>query len=274
VYDLLPPAELFRQVFHRVVETGGRLAIQAERAVEAHETDAEGERDAALRDTLLSFLHSLAGYLDGCKCIITCLSSGRKTSEKTFAAFRKSILDYHTHVMIVVNNIKHRHRMLRTLYGLWPEGGMVGYLVEGPNGERTIGQDSAVHKANTAFSLNRNLRYHACHIYFVAAALKSALDLPDTSATGDPESRTASRKAGEFLAAVAALPLHLFPDETVLPLPNVRVTSDQRVRLDYPAPFPPGTRQTPVKRFTFRFDASPSTSYAIPYLARRDYTKR
>ncbi|UPG92828.1 hypothetical protein [Luteibacter aegosomatissinici] len=59
-----------------------------------------------------------------------------------------------------------------------------------------------------------------------------------------------------------------------MPLPDVRVGPDDVARLKYPAPFPPGVRKTPVKRFTLRFEAATGMSYVMPYLARRDYTKR
>ncbi|UPG92827.1 hypothetical protein [Luteibacter aegosomatissinici] len=118
-HDLLPPGQLFHRVFVRVVETGARLANQARQAVSSHETPTHDEQDAALRDTLLAFLHSLAGYLEACRSVIVCLAPNGKDRERMFASFRRSIAQYHAHVMMLINHIKHRHRMLRTVYGLW-----------------------------------------------------------------------------------------------------------------------------------------------------------
>lgn len=271
--ELLHPADVFSAIFERVVESGATLAATTVAALDARGTDGEDAADAALRETLSSFLHATGNYLDGCKSIIRCLRVDDKAYKRTLAEFHQAIRQYHGHVMTVVNHLKHRHRVIRTLYGVWPGGKMAGYLIEGPMGDGVVGQDPLIHShPNTAFSLHRHLRYHACHIYLAASALKQALGLPDAPRPETPaEQRATSRKAKAFLDAVDRVPVHLFPDEPELPFPAVRIGKDGTVHLVYPASLPAGSKRVPAMNLSYTFSTGKGSRYNIPYLARRSY---
>jgi hypothetical protein len=271
--ELLHPADVFSAIFERVVESGAKLATDTLRSLDARGTDGEDAADAALRETLSSFLYATANYLDGCKSIIRCLRADDKDNKRTYTAFRNAIGEYHTHVMTVVNHLKHRHRVIRTLYGAWPGGKMVGFLIEGPMGDGVVGQDPLIHsQPNTAFSLHRHLRYHACHIYLAASALKQVLGLPDAPRPESPaEQRATSRKAKAFLDAVDSVPVHFFPDEPELPFPALRKGKDGTVHLVYPAPVPAGSKRVPAMNLNYTFNSGKASTFNIPYLAKRSY---
>jgi len=141
------------------------------------------------------------------------------------------------------------------VYATWPKGQIIGYQVEGAIAVGAVGAERQIHRyAGTAFSLNRALKYHACHIYLMASALQTVLKLPKPCAQQPPQKH--EPLAATFLDLVAEIPMLFFPDELSEDLPLVKKRSDGAFLLECPSSVKPDNRKPHVMNVNFRFEVS------------------
>ena len=260
------PADTFIVVFRELLESGIQVCHDHQLALATPGSTAEsGDVDMRLRRSLRGFHTCLADYANACKTVILSVRTGKEV-DRGSRAFRAATNPYYDHVAMVENFIKHQHRVLRTVYARWPDGQIVGYQVEAALGMGAVGAEPKIHRyPGTAFSLNRSLKYHACHIYLMAAALQTILDLPKA----EEKKRFAEleKLAATFLGLVADIPMLYFPDEQKLPVPLVKKRVDGTFLLECPSSATPINRKPHEMNLNFTFHVSAhAATVEIPYL--------
>lgn len=262
------PADNFVLVFGSVIESGIQLCRDQVTAMSLEEASKEAiDFDARLRLSIIAFYESLAKYIDGCRTIIRCLTSDKDLTKKG-REFSAAIEDYKKHVGTVANFIKHQQRDVRPVHAEWPDGRIVGFFVEGVVGDGEIGCEPEVHKyPGTAFSLNRMMKYHACHIYLVASALQSTLNLH-----GDKSDKTLAKLEGsiaEFLRLICDIPMLFFPDEhhEIVPLVKRVASGGEGFLLEYPSRVKASNRALHVMNMHLRIDVGlHAHKFSVPYM--------
>lgn len=129
-----------------------------------------------------------------------------------------------------------------------------------------------MHPNNTAFSLNRDLRYHFCNLYAVGEALRQALvyaTRTDYGITLPPDSVVAeSTSLGELAERLSSLPFWFFPDEAAKPTPVVslnRVGADRSIEVEETRTVVPFVMRTFYGQATFKGDGV-TRSWRVPYM--------
>lgn len=260
------PADAFMVVFRDLLESGIQTCRDRQVALATSADAAQAnDVDLRLRRSLRGLHTCLADYINACRTIILA-TSAHAAATKAGRSFRAATNPYYDHVLTIDNFIKHQQRTLRTVYARWSEGQIIGYQVEGVLHAGTVGAEPKIHRyPGTAFSLNRSLKFHACHIYLMSAALQTTLKLPK------PKEHKVftelARLASTFLALVADIPPFFFPDEQKLPVPLVKRSTDSSFILEYPSSAKPANRRPHVMNMNFRFYPSVNTpSVEVPYL--------
>jgi hypothetical protein len=172
----------------------------------------------------------------------------------------------------LVNRVKHEHGQIRCV--AFSDGSLqsAGYYLEGLDAQGVAMPDPSVHPGNTAFSFNRDLRYHFIQLFEIGSALKGAL----TSALRAQKLRavesTYKSTSEEFTSIaerVSNLPQVVLPDEPAKPTPSVlarRDADDVVLSVTYPS------LTKLVSPATIRFttfislDGGP-LSYRVPYFS-------
>lgn len=175
----------------------------------------------------LSLLYSLETHLDDCERILESCFPSRSAfhNDIQVKAYKSAIHPYRKHVGKVVNHLKHDQGRLRSILFRDNASAHLGYFVEAPDSEGSLGPAPKVHKnGNTAFSFARNLRFHFCNVYLVSAALSRAvinLTKPITlAALGNKDDIGWTSVA----RSIAALPMVFFSDEIAQSVPTVIVS--------------------------------------------------
>jgi hypothetical protein len=158
---------------------------------------------------------------------------------KIMQIYKDAVTPYRDSFMQIVNDLKHNVGRLR-LCVLWDNRHRVGgYYLETPDRNGAPGPDPTMHPGNTAFSFNRDLRHHFCHLYDIGDAIKRALV---QAASADYQTALVISpvvEPNEQLATIAErvskLGLWFFPDEAKKVTPIVefkRTDSDTIVSVD------------------------------------------
>lgn len=208
-----------------------------------------GELEALLEKTLdstegvESLVYSIAEHLEDCRNILLSLfpSNGQAKKHPSVRGFKRHIETYRNRVGEVVNAVKHRGARIQSLVMYDAQKFVPGYFVEGPlelpGGEDVVGPDPNLHDAgDTAFSLFRDLKWHFVSVYQVAAFLREAvLDIVQTESirlspnSAKLESKSPNRSEEpqrpflDLARRLSLLPDVVFPDETSLPYPLIRI---------------------------------------------------
>lgn len=190
-----------------------------------------------------SLVYSLAEHLEDCRNILLSLFPSNSAVKKhpSVRRFKDQIEPYRNRVGEVVNAVKHRGARIQSLVMYDVKNFVPGYFVEGPlelpGGEDVVGPDPNLHDAgDTAFSLFRDLKWHFVSVYQVAAFLREAvLDIAQTESISlSPngarlESKSVNwseepqRPFLDLARRLSLLPDVVFPDETSLPYPLIRI---------------------------------------------------
>jgi len=260
------PADIFTQVFQGLLESGIQLCRDHRQALDTPGDAPDAvEVDKNLLRSLRVFHTSLGDYVNACRSVIYYVRT-KDEANKVNQDFKAAANPYYGHVTKVDNFIKHQQRTLRTVYAAWPQGQIIGYQVEGVVAVGAVGAERQIHRyAGTAFSLNRALKYHACHIYLMASALQTVLKLPKP---GERQSAQVHESlAATFLDLVAEIPMLFFPDELSEDVPFVKKRSDGAFLLECPSPVRPNNCKPHAMNLNFRFAVSAhARTVEIPYL--------
>lgn len=196
--------------------------------------------DLALLEATDHLLDSLMEHMDVCGGIIRnfCPASAETQFKKQLASFKTAVNPYRKHIACVDNYIKHNQGKLRSIRFSWASGMCFGYFVEGPIAEGGLGPVECIHPgSNSAFSFNRDLKFHICSVFAIGAELAHSLHEIDKRLTPLPIAKSNDGRDsawGKAVQAAAKLPNVFFPDEILKPVPVVKISND-KVLIDFAA---------------------------------------
>jgi hypothetical protein len=222
---LKAPVGIFNQSLQKIASRCNRVLGSLELAVgEMIASDKlKQESVEKILEALDHFLDSMIEHVDDCKAILRCIYGDAGAKERIHQ-FGKAIEPYRDHIGPLVNSLKHNQAQLAPLYFLWPGNLVFGYFVAAIASGQVLGPSKLIHAdGNSGFSLNRNLPFHICGLFFIAKALHRQLPKPD--GTKD----CAQKDSDEFrrmMLSLSALPRIFFPDEVAWPVPLVKISGD------------------------------------------------
>jgi len=185
---------------------------------------------SALLDTMDHLLDSLLEHMDDCESVIASFfpSKDDPKAKRVWREFKDGIHPYRDHIGRVVNFIKHQQGRLRIVVFSGRSFCYPGYFVEGVVDDGVLGPAPTIHKnSNTAFSFNRDLRFHLVSLYFVSAHLAQAVyEASKIQPQPIEKSEEESRQLLTTLKRVSQLPMFFYPDEISKQIPVVRILDD------------------------------------------------
>jgi hypothetical protein len=241
-------------------------------------TDASGVRgepDRTHKENLIEsyegLLHSLMHHMEDCVSVIKGFLPTDSAIAKSAAAktYGKNVRPYRSHIGIVVNRIKHQQGRLRLMTVRLGDFRFAGYFVERGLTGGSVGPDPDIHEAGlTAFSFNRDLRYHLCHVFLASAELARAVE----RLTGAPRSLSVAvgQPLGQGLHHVMVLPETYFPDEYEKPRPVLRLEGTASTGRQLRVGFDPSDGWRPFAGRTFEVSLElpgdgATRSWKVPY---------
>jgi hypothetical protein len=169
-----------------------------------------------------ALLHAFMHHMEECLGILKCVTPDDETfkNHKKVSAYQESVREYRAHIGKVVNRIKHQQARLRLLTVRLGEMAFGGYFVERGLEGGAVGPDPDIHKGGlTAFSFNRDLRYHLCNVILTSEQQRLAIE----GISGMTSQRTGVEVRPQALSdgvwQVASLGETYFPDEYEKPRP-------------------------------------------------------
>lgn len=199
-----------------------------------HATTGKPGSGEAILESTDHLLDAAMEHLDVCHSIVSSFVNPADAPRRkaAFSQLKREIEPYRRHIGLVDNYIKHNQGRLRLVEFTWPGHRCLGYFVEGPISSGVIGPAREIHSdANSAYSFNRDIRYHLCSIFAVGARLANVLYSIDKRLVGSPIREVATRDS-DWMKAIrltADLPQTFFPDEVAKPIPEIRVSNDRVV---------------------------------------------
>ena len=183
--------------------------------------------------------------------------------------YRRAVDQYRSHIGKVVGRIKHQQGRLTLLTVRHGASSFAGYFVAVGLADGGVGPDPDIHRLGwTAFSFNRDLRFHLCHVLLTSAHLAQAVE--GLTGTGPVEVEPANDPlTGSILGAIR-LPETYFPDEYEKARPILRFETghdgSQRLVVDFVSSkgWRPFARQAFEIKLTTHGDGS-TRSWKIPY---------
>ena len=235
--NLSHPSDIFLLTFSDVIDCAFRLAkranIETIQRRESHQYTHEDLNE--IRFDILNLTFFAANFIEACQSIIKSLfPSDEQKNNFTKAAreFKDMTKDYRRHVSNMINQIKHKHRRIRTFTYTWDNNIILGYFVEGLVGKDILGPDPEIHSEfnglKTGFSINRDLPYHLVNLYFVSACLNSIVT--KYSKINKTEAKVLDgTDITRCLVEVSSLPSIFFPDEIRKDVPAVHAKDRNRL---------------------------------------------
>ena len=141
-------------------------------------------------------------------------------------AYRRAVQEYRDHIGNVVGRIKHQQGRLCLLTVRLGQSSFAGYFVAVGLADGSVGPDPNIHKHGlTAFSFNRDLRYHLCHVLMTSGHLARTVEgLTDA---GSNEFTPAGDRVIDSVLRISDLAETYFPDEYEKPRPILRLDTPQ-----------------------------------------------
>lgn len=258
-YGLRHPLGVYNISFGTVLKKINAVLGEVEdvREASAYRDPKKYDWDETLVSNLDHMLDAIMEHLDDCKNIICCFyeDCGAKPASKAIRQFNREIRAYRDHVAIIVNAIKHNQNRLRSMFFETFDEFVPGYYVEGVVSDGVVGPNPVIHeKGNVAISLNRDLPFHICNLYYVSSVLaNTVVQLTGARPASSVDEKSNAAELSTVLRRVSVLPSIVFPDEAKKPYPHVKYVSDsakgeERLLLEFPSnrlkprPVPPGSR--------------------------------
>ena len=220
-----------------------------------------------------ALLHGLMQHMDDCINILRGFTVDKRDFKKNHyvKAYHLAVEEYRNHIGKVVGRIKHQQGRLCLLIAELKSISFTGYFVSVGLADGSVGPDPDIHKdGNTAFSFNRDLRYHICHVLLASGHLARAVD----GLTGGGSSEvTPAGEPGttDSVLSVSDLAETYFPDEYKKPRPVFRLETPQdctrRLVVEFVSSKTWRLFTGPRFKITLRATADGSTrSWKAPYL--------
>ena len=193
---------------------------------EADSGDAESPEEHVdeLLESQEALLHGLMQHMDDCINILRGFTVERRAFNKNHhvKAYRRAVQEYRDHIGAVVGRIKHQQGRLCLLTVRLGPSSFAGYFVAVGLAGGSVGPDPSIHKDGlTAFSFNRDLRYHLCHVLLASGHLARAVE--GLTGGGSSEVTHAGEPVTHSALGVSDLAETYFPDEYEKPRPVLRL---------------------------------------------------
>ena len=175
-----------------------------------------------------ALLHGLMQHMDDCINILRSFTVDGYASKKNHhvKAYRRAVREYRDHIGNVVGRIKHQQGRLCLLTVRQGLNSFAGYFVAVGLADGSVGPDPNIHKnGETAFSFNRDLRYHLCHVLLVSGHLARTVE--GLTGAGSCEVAPVSEPVIHSVHRVSDLAETYFPDEYEKPRPVFRLETPQ-----------------------------------------------
>src|SRR5579862_1803056 len=178
------------------------------------------ERHDALLDALME-------HTEDCDNILVSFFESAEVCKKhpLVRTYSIAIKKYRKHIGHIVNEIKHKQGRIRLVFLSESSAVCPGYFIEGLDHKGIVGPSPWIHKEGaTAFSFNRDLRYHVCNVLEMSRHLATCVWA--LSGGKQEVSMEAARKKDEFTRAIeqlALFPVDVFPDETTKAWPELGI---------------------------------------------------
>jgi hypothetical protein len=159
-------------------------------------------------------------HYDDTKTILNTVGIGKAA----FKGFQSDVRRHRDHIGKVVNKIKHEQGRLRFVQAEKGGDKVSGYYVEAPfAGGTGLGPSELIHPPDgrTAFSYNRDIRYHVAELVGTSEALARAIATATPSGGAGAPTAIAALTRLPVLERVARLEPTIFPDEGAMPWPSV-----------------------------------------------------
>ena len=209
----------------------------------------EGSEHKNLCDAIKELLDSMMAFIDDTYHILKCFYPANSVNQKIQFAdkwmekvepklvreYKSRLNEYRSILAPMVNKVKHNHARLhiiefRTIHGI-----IKGYYIEGLDADGYLGTDREVHKLfrneDTAFSLNRDMKFHLINFYFICHYLKVLIEkIIKSKHNNSIDFVNHVFEDGEanlnVIESVRILPTLFFPDEMIKPIPEINVIED------------------------------------------------
>ena len=166
-----------------------------------------------LLDFQESLLKGLMEHMDDCVNILRGFTVNSLDFDKNHCVrvYRRAVDEYRSHIGKVVGRIKHQQGRLTLLTVQLQTSSFAGYFVSVGLRSGGVGPDPDIHPHITAFSFNRDLRFHLCHFLLTSAHLAQAVE--GLTGAGPVEVDPVKGELTDSIKRVMALPETYFPDE-------------------------------------------------------------
>ena len=232
------------------------------------------EQAEALLESHEALLQGLMQHMDDCINILRGFTVDRRDFDRSrhVKKYRRGVDQYRSHIGNVVNRIKHGQGRLTLLTARLGARSFAGYFVAVGLAEGGVGPDPDIHKYGwTAFSFNRDLRFHLCHVLLTSACLARAVEGLTGASSVDAE--PVHDELTDALIGVIGLPETYFPDEYEDPMPVLRFDTGQDGSHQLVADFVSSIGRRPLAGQDFRVmltthgDGS-TRSWKLPYFGQ------
>ena len=219
-----------------------------------------------------ALLHGLMQHMDDCINILRGFTVERCAFNENHhvQAYRRAVQEYRDHIGKVVGRIKHQQGRLCPLTAELGPISFAGYFVAVGLADGSVGPDPNIHKdGKTAFSFNRDLRYHLCHVLLASGHLARAVE--GLTGGGSSEVTHAGEpRTTDSVLSVSELAETYFPDEYKKPRPILRLETPQdctrRLIVEFVSPKTWRLFAGPRFKVTLRVSGDGSTrSWKPPY---------
>ena len=232
------------------------------------------EQVDALLESQEALLQGLMQHMDDCINILRGFTVDRRNFDKSrhVKVYRRAVDQYRSHIGKVAGRIKHRQGRLTLLTARLGASSFAGYFVAVGLADGGVGPDPDIHKHGlTAFSFNRDLRFHLCHVLLTSACLAQAVE--GLTGASPVEVEPVHDPLTDSLSGVIGLPETYFPDEYEEARPILRFATGQDASHQLVADFVSSEGWRPSARhnlrLTLRTQGDGSTrSWKIPYFGR------
>lgn len=194
----------------------------------SHGTKQSPEEAEALLESHEALLQGLMQHMDDCLNILRGFAVDRRAFDKSrhVKVYRRAVDQYRSHIGKVAGRIKHRQGRLTLLTARLGARSFAGYFVAVGLAEGGVGPDPDIHKHGwTAFSFNRDLRFHLCEFLLTSARLAQAVEGLTGARPVDTE--PVHDVLTDAVLGVIGLPETYFPDEYEEPRPVLRFKTGQ-----------------------------------------------
>jgi len=166
----------------------------------------------------------------------------KKADSKNYYFYYDKIKSYREHLAPIVNLLKHDESRMGFLENQTEKDNIFGYYIDGIDANGAIGTNLNIHKKyknmDTAFSFNRDLKYHLVNFYFIAHFVKETIQnivntkIPTINTEVEEENNS---KIFMICDKISHLPNLFFIDEYEKKLPQVKTDTYEEIELVYPA---------------------------------------